>query len=105
MKDYDDWKLASPPEPDWEGDMEVECGNETERELTNILGFSEDVISMCMFSGEVSVVVEGSLGYWTCPDCGYEHEMKMDKYAGMTREDYDEMQADAAYDRMREERE
>lgn len=55
-----------------------------------------ETVDDCGFYGDVDVTVDdGGLGYWTCPDCGTEHEIEM----GDLEPDPDE-----AYDRMRDER-
>lgn len=70
--------------------MQVQCGVDL-----NALGILDEV-AYCAFSGEVDVTINdgGFLGYWTCPQCDFSHEMELD----------DGPDPDDAYDRMREER-
>ena len=78
---------AMPPEAE-EADLDVECGHEWEREVTNILGCSEDVTDICAFTGMVTVQIDGDLMYWECPVCGYSHEQPVPEVDLPEREDY-----------------
>ena len=61
MTDYDDWKLASPPEAD-EEQMRAECTHVND----------DDV--QCVFDGWVTAQVTNQTTTWTCPRCDHEHE-------------------------------
>ena len=61
MKDYDDWKLASPPEAD-EEQMRAECTEPREDD------------DPCDFDGWVTAQICGDRLTWDCPTCAWEHE-------------------------------
>jgi hypothetical protein len=60
MKDYDAWKLASPPDCE-EEDMYVSC------EI-------EDDYGPCAFEGKVVAQVAADRYLWSCPICDWDHE-------------------------------
>lgn len=93
---------AEPPGFDWEGVMKRECGVEHEREITNVLGFTEDVTSLCAFDGEVDVQAEGGVLYWTCPECGYDHTQDAAPEFEEDPDDARDRWLDAQADRMRD---
>ena len=69
MKDYDAWKLASPPEAD-EEQMRAEC--------TEV---DDDGVE-CVFDGWVTAQVTNQTTTWTCPSCDHEHEdLTADRFA------------------------
>ena len=61
MTNYDDWKLAGPPEAD-EEQMRAEC----------VAPRDDD--DPCDFSGWVTAMVTDEVTTWTCPRCDAEHE-------------------------------
>ena len=61
MTNYDDWKLAGPPEAD-EEQMRAECVE------------PRDDDDPCDFDGWVTAMVTDEVTTWTCPRCDAEHE-------------------------------
>ena len=61
MTNYDDWKLAGPPEAD-EEQMRAEC----------VAPRDDD--DPCDFDGWVTAMVTDEITTWTCPTCDAEHE-------------------------------
>lgn len=83
---------GSPPEPDWEGPMEVRCDQVFTTTRTNVLGFEEDIDVECDWEGKADVVIGQGRIWFDCPKCGRENEQNADKYDDS--DDYYEMLAE-----------
>lgn len=71
MRGFDTW-LTTQPEPK-EVEITRECLWETEDK--------NEQIRICGFNGEVTGFIMHSTGWWTCPDCGHEHEIDIEEFA------------------------
>jgi len=98
QREYDN---RTPPEPVWEGQIEVKCESEVNRQmvtpemerllnklssayidesvvtqLVNSWRYGESADLICTFEGEVDAyqMTRDGVLYWTCPVCGEERE-------------------------------